>query len=48
MTSDCLLGGRLDGRADVGVLARSGIFTDEVEAEDEGLPATERRPEDKE
>jgi len=46
-TSDCRLGGRLVGRVNVGVLARSGTFADEVDAADDGLPATERRPFDR-
>jgi hypothetical protein len=46
--SDCLLGGRLAGRVNAGVFARSGTLADDVEAAEEGRPATERLPEDRE
>lgn len=46
--SDCRLGGRLVGRAEIGVLERSCVLVDEVEAAEEGLPATDRRPDAKE
>lgn len=42
--SDCLLGGRLAGRVETGVLARA----DAVEAAEDGRPATERLPDDRE
>jgi hypothetical protein len=46
--SDCLLGGRLAGRVETGVLARSDILADAVEAAEDGRPATERLPDDRE
>lgn len=43
--SECRLGGLLGARAEAGVLALvDALSTDEVDAEEDGRPAAERRP----